>query len=117
MRLLVLLIVAAGAIAVAPGAYAFEEQRAGGTPKAGEVQPVAPKADYSTATGAEKPKADAGTVVRIPGIGKLGVLPKLDFGLELLYGANRTQPDVTPEVTQDADDGDLRIRGSVKHRF
>ena len=29
-----------------------------------------------------------GTEVRIPGVGTLGVLPKLDFGLELLYGAN-----------------------------
>src|SRR5262245_11135402 len=29
-----------------------------------------------------------GTEVRIPGLGKVGVLPKLDFGLELLYGAN-----------------------------
>ena len=32
-------------------------------------------------------KPEAGTEIRIPGLGKLGVLPKMDFGLELLYGA------------------------------
>ena len=32
-----------------------------------------------------------GTEVRIPGFGKVGVLPKLDFGLELLYGATESK--------------------------
>ena len=32
-----------------------------------------------------------GTEVRIPGFGKVGVLPKLDFGLELLYGATEVE--------------------------
>ena len=43
---------------------------------------------------------DSGSVVRIPGLGALGVLPKLDFGLELLYGDDR--PDV---VTREKEDG------------
>lgn len=56
-----------------------------------------------------------GAVVRIPGLGTLGVLPKLDFGLELLYGDNQ-QPSVAPQEEDDDADG-LRIRGTLKHRF
>ena len=54
-----------------------------------------------------------GTEVRIPGFGKVGVLPKLDFGLELLYGATDTRgrPDDKSEPS------DVQIRGTIKHRF
>jgi hypothetical protein len=54
-----------------------------------------------------------GTEVRIPGFGKVGVLPKLDFGLELLYGAteNRSRLDEKSEPS------DVQIRGTIKHRF
>jgi hypothetical protein len=54
-----------------------------------------------------------GTEVRIPGLGTVGVLPKLDFGLELLYGAtdNRGRPDDKSEPS------DVQIRGTIKHRF
>jgi len=54
-----------------------------------------------------------GTEVRIPGIGTVGVLPKLDFGLELLYGATEGggRPDEKPEGS------DVQIRGTIKHRF
>jgi hypothetical protein len=54
-----------------------------------------------------------GTEVRIPGFGKVGVLPKLDFGLELLYGATdaRGRPDDKSEPS------DVQIRGTIKHRF
>ena len=59
------------------------------------------------------PKSAVGTEVRIPGLGKLGVLPKMDFGLELLYGANESKQ---PEpIEQPAED--LTIRGTVKHNF
>ena len=54
-----------------------------------------------------------GTEVRIPGIGTVGVLPKLDFGLELLYGA--TESKGVPDSK--ADPGDVQIRGTIKHRF
>jgi hypothetical protein len=55
----------------------------------------------------------SGTEVRIPGFGKVGVLPKLDFGLELLYGATEAQgrPDEKSEPN------DVQIRGTLKHRF
>ena len=59
-------------------------------------------------------KAESGTEIRIPGLGKLGTLPKMDFGLELLYGAAEAKsvPDPLPDDNQD-----LMIRGSVKHNF
>jgi hypothetical protein len=56
-----------------------------------------------------------GTEVRIPGIGTVGVLPKLDFGLELLYGANNSDPKGLPEDKSEAND--VQIRGTIKHRF
>ena len=54
-----------------------------------------------------------GTEVRIPGIGTVGVLPKLDFGLELLYGANEQKG--LPKDSSNPDD--VQIRGTIKHRF
>lgn len=56
-----------------------------------------------------------GTEVKIPGIGTVGVLPKLDFGLELLYGANGNEAKVMPEDKNDSND--VQIRGTIKHRF
>ena len=61
-------------------------------------------------------KGETGTEIRIPGLGKLGVLPKMDFGLELLYGAAEGQPAAQPETAPSPED-DLMIRGTVKHRF
>ncbi len=57
----------------------------------------------------------SGTEVRIPGLGRLGVLPKMDFGLELLYGATDTKQ-AQPETPSNPAD-DLVVRGTVKHRF
>jgi hypothetical protein len=59
-------------------------------------------------------KSLEGTEVKIPGIGSVGTLPKLDFGLELLYGANGESP--APEKTAPSND-DVLIRGTLKHRF
>ena len=55
----------------------------------------------------------SGTEVRIPGLGKVGVLPKLDFGLELLYGA--TESKGIPQ--EKSEPSDVQIRGTIKHRF
>jgi hypothetical protein len=55
-----------------------------------------------------------GTEVKVPGIGTVGVLPKLDFGLELLYGASgNSAQEPAPENKND----DVQIKGSIKHRF
>jgi len=89
---------------------AFQEQ--GGGPVAEQPAPSAKAPDANLS--ATKPDAGAaGTEVRIPGLGKLGVLPKMDFGLELLYGASDAKQ---PEPEQGTAD-DLMIRGTVKHKF
>ncbi len=96
-------------------AFAFEEQKSVPTPAPEAAKAVSddatavPLADTGTTA-----KADEGTEVRIPGLGKLGVLPKMDFGLELLYGANDPKPQ-EQEVETPVDD--LTIRGTVKHKF
>jgi hypothetical protein len=110
------------AVLASPGAYAFQEQKAGAAPAA--EGPSTPSAqapgeqplDLSKETAA---KPETGTEIRIPGLGKLGVLPKMDFGLELLYGAaEQKQPDGTPEAGPNPNpEDDLMIRGTVKHRF
>lgn len=91
------------------GAIALDEQRMS-VPAA----PGAPKADVQE----QSQKADEGTEIRIPGLGKLGTLPKMDFGLELLYGAasDKPVPDAEPQ-NNDAEQQNLMIHGSVKHRF
>ncbi|MBC8049632.1 MAG: hypothetical protein H7X92_05740 [Chitinophagales bacterium] len=55
---------------------------------------------------------DGQTEINIPGVGSIGVLPKLDFGLDLLYGANSEE---TAESAPKNDD--VIIRGTLKHRF
>lgn len=99
---------------------AFQEQ-GGGAPAVTTPAPNAAPEGGSKGQGGDlnfsTPKTDAqsaGTEVRIPGLGKLGVLPKMDFGLELLYGANETakQPDPVEPPSDD-----LTIRGTMKHNF
>lgn len=92
--------------------FALEEQK-------GAVAPQSPAADGAGAavqSAAPAGKPDAGTEIRIPGLGKLGTLPKMDFGLELLYGATETEKPQEPAKIEE-DPSDLTIRGSVKHRF
>jgi hypothetical protein len=94
---------------------AFQEQGGAApvTPAPAEAQSP-PPSDKSVGFSTPKVEGeDSGTEVRIPGLGKLGVLPKMDFGLELLYGANETTKQ--PEREEPAED--LTIRGSVKHNF
>jgi hypothetical protein len=57
----------------------------------------------------------SGTELTIPGIGSVGSLPKLDFGLELLYGS-KNLPD-TPQFDQQRPDGDMQIKGTLSHKF
>lgn len=118
-----MLLLAALALGVlAQPALAFQEGKEAG----GEEKPAA------AVSGSETPKTvdpgkglslkmpevsigkGTGTEVRIPGIGKVGVLPKLDFGLELLYGA--TEIKGLPEERTEPP-ADVQIRGTIKHRF
>jgi hypothetical protein len=104
------------------GALAFEETTiGGGQPQKAPAAPALelPKAtpDGSKGLNLSSPELSlgktSGTEVRIPGLGTVGVLPKLDFGLELLYGANEQRG--LPQDKTDSDD--VQIRGTIKHRF
>jgi len=117
MRFGQILLASVGLMAVSTAALAFQEQQgaAGAATSAAPSAVAKPAAQFATGAGVKSEQA--GTEVRIPGLGKLGVLPKMDFGLELLYGAagEAKAEAVTPGPS--TDDGDLRIRGTVKHRF
>lgn len=103
-------------IGFASQALAFEVEQPSGGPARDGAQP---KAEVVSPGQALKKKPESGTEVRIPGLGRIGVLPKLDFGLELLYGANKDGPvaQQAPEEKSDPSDDSFRIRGSIKHRF
>ncbi len=117
------IIVGLGAALLLAGApaVAFQEQQGGGksaVPPANAVQvPQDQAKDLNLSEPAPAPSSQ-GTEVRIPGLGRLGVLPKMDFGLELLYGAaDPKQPDQPPAATDSPADGDMTIKGTLKHRF
>ena len=92
-------------------AYAFEIIGASGAGKTAETG-VVPLGLSENKTVSEK---STGGGLVFPGLGSLGVLPKLDFGLELLYGDN--QPQVVVPEENNADAEGLRIQGTLKHRF
>lgn len=114
MKTKLMLALTLGLLMAATSAVAFQEEKpeapAGDAPAAAAVE--------GQDSAAAKPAA-SGTDVNIPGLGKLGTLPKMDFGLELLYGANEGKP-VEVEPTNPAADPnaeDLTIRGTMKHSF
>jgi hypothetical protein len=111
-----------GALA-SPG-LAFQETTTGGgasappvaaVPETPPAPPPQPSVDPGKGLALKVPEVslDKGTEIRIPGIGSVGVLPKLDFGLELLYGGNEAKG--LPQDRSDPDD--VQIRGTIKHRF
>jgi hypothetical protein len=116
MRPVRLLVMAAALGLMSSAALGFEEQRSGAGPAGAAPTRPAPRLDDKSSLGLSTPelpaKESSGTEVRIPGLGKLGVLPKLDFGLELLYGAGESK-----RMEEDKGPDDLTIRGSVRHRF
>lgn len=107
MRAVLIACFVASAAFAAP-AHAFEEQKTD--------EPTAKTVAGLQSDAATKPSgSETGTAIQIPGLGKLGVIPKLDFGLDLLYGTRQSATVEAPEVEAETDD--LRIRGSIRHRF
>ncbi len=109
-------------------AVAFDEQHAGGTastvrPAAGIVvdnsRPVEARQNgvQLEMRAPENTSGPKGTEVFIPGLGSLGVLPRMDFGLELLYGAAESPKASAQDETTIVGDDDLTIKGRIKHRF
>ena len=87
---------------VSQAALAFQETTTGTQTGA------APKVDL----GLPAPAKSSGSEIKVPGLGTIGALPKLDFGLELLYGATaQTGP------RDDKQDSGAQIRGTLKYRF
>lgn len=106
---------------VSPAVSAFEETKATIAPDRQQSASPGHRADAKTpldlnGTGTSvdvSAPPSSGTEVRIPGLGKLGVFPKLDFGLELLYGGREDRATDRGRAEND----DVQIRGSIKHRF
>lgn len=101
-------------------AFAFQEQQAG----APSAQPNGQSTGKSgVAAQLDVPSmvvpdgASKGTPVRIPGLGTLGVIPKMDFGLELLYGVADASNPVKRTDPKNSDVDDVLIRGAIKHKF
>ena len=114
--------IAALALLAPVTANAFQQERVGGATNTEATTQVAPSDDDKTLqeltgsnlAGQALPKQKQGTELSIPGLGTVGVIPRMDFGLELLYGE---KADVQESPQPEADSDGLRIRGSIKHRF
>jgi hypothetical protein len=108
MRTLKALSVAIAVGVLSQPVAAFQET---GGKTAAPAATATPSLDLSAPNAKSK---SGGPEIRIPGLGTIGALPKLDFGLELLYGASE------PKGARDeklADPSDLQIRGTVKYKF
>lgn len=98
---------------VASQALAFDLERSAVPAPTAEQ----PKAVVVSPGAAVNKRESGGRMLRIPGLGSIGVLPKLDFGLELLYGTSKERASSTDGPKADPEVGSFRIRGSIKHSF
>ncbi len=87
-------LVVIGLVALSTASLAFEEQKLppvksgghGATP--GDGAGAGPSAAIVD-PGIRVPRVETGTKIRVPGLGVIGEIPRMDFGLELLYGASQ----------------------------
>ena len=93
MRLIGILAVGLGLAIVSSASFAFEEQKIGaGSTAGGSVSTGSVGESMGITTPELKVgRPDAGTKIRVPGLGVIGEIPKMDFGLELLYGASQNK--------------------------
>jgi hypothetical protein len=102
-------------VAITGPAGAFDLQQGGKqAPTPNATAPASGVSEKDIGAGLAEDSKSGGAEVRIPGLGKLGVLPKLDFGLELLYGAAEQKR--AEEPSDDRND-EVGVRATVKHRF
>jgi hypothetical protein len=102
-------------VVAAVPAHAFKETPVQGG--SGSTPPAAESSDFA-GPAQEKTGGGKGLDVRIPGLGKLGVLPKLDFGLDILHGAAPDKVEQRPLTpNSSADENATTVRGTIKHRF
>ncbi len=111
-------LIAAFAMGGAPAAHAFTETKVPPLTAQPAPQSEEPKLQLETpddGAGLSLTTPSGGeTELSIPGIGSIGKLPKLDFGLELLYGDSAAQG-VGPSAEENNDD--VLIKGKIRHRF
>jgi hypothetical protein len=110
IRLKITGLVAALAL-VSSAAYAFQETQ----PAPAAASEAAPQSQVVAPLSPDAVPTAKGTPVRIPGLGTLGVIPKMDFGLELLYGA-ADQSTKRPDPSKNEQD-DVLVGGRIKHKF
>ena len=96
---------------VSQAAFAFQEIN--GTSQDGTKAGAAPSVNLNSPV---PPARTPGQEIRVPGLGTIGVLPKLDFGLELLYGASGQSAAPSGPADEKQDSG-AQIRGTLKYRF
>lgn len=96
-------------------AFAFEQTPLAPAPAAPITAPAesAPKFDGETKK-LEPQKKSGG--LKIPGLGKLSV-PKLNFGLDLMYGSPEKGDTDLSFSGESAGDDDVTILGTFKRRF
>lgn len=91
MRRMIALVLGLLLVAASNTTWAFEEQQMKGDApaKAERAAPSAPVGLDGKALEFKVPDARPaeGTKIRIPGLGVIGEIPKIDLGLDLLYGA------------------------------
>ena len=68
--------------------------------------------------GSIKASESEGMNIWIPGLGVVGQMPRLDFGLEMLYGASDARVDA-PRTARELDEfeTDFAIKGTIKRKF
>lgn len=101
------------------GAMAFSTEPAAPAQSNPQAAPLSPSGRPLSLPGqanlADPPGNTGGMELTIPGIGSVGKLPKLDLGVELLYGSKN--PSDTPQLDQPRPDGDMQIKGTLSHKF
>jgi len=76
-------------------------------------QPGVPQMELNDPLSMPKPKD---MELTIPGFGTVATIPKMDFGLELLYGP-KNGPDALQLDQHSPDAGDMQIKGTLTRRF
>jgi hypothetical protein len=103
------------------GAMAFSTEPAAPAQPGSQAAPPSPSGQQLSLPGQKLADplplngTTGGMELTIPGIGSVGKLPKLDLGVELLYGS-KNMPD-TPPLDQTRPDGDMQIKGTLSHKF
>lgn len=117
MRTLLIISGLLAAWMMSPGAAAaFEQIPAAPAPESGSSA-SAPPEEAPELANPRGPAGSSGELQKkewsIPGLGSMEFLPKLDFGLELMYGEPSREHVDEKTMPEDG----VRIRGSFKRRF